>query len=140
MKPQPSERGMSFSGFLIFICSAWKFPSIIKPCMKRILLKYCVGNHEILMSLDIPIVILPPIFWEVDSWLCAQGTEHSHRSQLLIFIICVSKAKSLSRNEGSPLSADPQKLPILVLSMPVSPQSIEILNHPLVLYLETLCL
>jgi hypothetical protein len=39
MNPVPSEKGTSFSGFLIFMCSAWKFPSIMKPLIKRILLK-----------------------------------------------------------------------------------------------------
>src|SRR6266849_2796807 len=39
INPVPSESGTSFLGFLIFMCSAWKLPSIIKPCMKRFLLK-----------------------------------------------------------------------------------------------------
>ena len=39
INPAPSESGTSFSGFLIFMCSAWKLPSIMKPLMKRFLLK-----------------------------------------------------------------------------------------------------
>jgi hypothetical protein len=39
INPVPSESGMSFSGFLIFMCSAWKLPSIMKPRIKRLLLR-----------------------------------------------------------------------------------------------------
>src|ERR1700761_1196589 len=35
----PSESDMSFSGFLIFMCSAWKLPSMIKPLINRVFLK-----------------------------------------------------------------------------------------------------
>src|SRR5712691_10227867 len=74
INPAPSESGTSFSGFLILMCSAWKLPSIIKPCMKRFLLKQNVGSFQILMSIDLPIFILFPIIREVDPRLCTQST------------------------------------------------------------------
>src|SRR5260221_14083634 len=52
INPAPSESGTSFSGFLILMCSAWKLPSIIKPHMKRFLLKQNVSSFQILMSID----------------------------------------------------------------------------------------
>jgi hypothetical protein len=78
MNPVLSERGTLFSRFLIFICSAWKFPSIMKPHMKRILLEKYISGSELLLSLDIPVFIVSPIFWEVDARLCTQGAEYSH--------------------------------------------------------------
>src|ERR1700761_1152526 len=47
MNPLPSERVTSFSRFLIFMCSAWKFLSIMKPLIKRILLQQYVGSYEV---------------------------------------------------------------------------------------------
>jgi hypothetical protein len=108
MNPVPSERGTSFSGFLIFICSAWKFPSIMKPRMKRILLEKYISSSEFLSSLDIPVFIVSPIFWEVDARLRTQSAEYSRRSRLLILILAIPKGKTLFGNEHSPLSADPQ--------------------------------
>jgi hypothetical protein len=71
INPVPSERGTSFSGFLILMCSAWKLPSIIKPRMKRFLLKENVGSFQVAISIDAPIFVLSPIFREVDFGLCA---------------------------------------------------------------------
>jgi hypothetical protein len=107
INPVPSERGTSFSGFLILMCSAWKLPSIIKPRMKRFLLKQNVSSFQIAISIDAPIFVLSPIFREVDSRLCAQSTEYGHRTGLKIFIFTVSKTETLSRNESSPQSANP---------------------------------
>jgi hypothetical protein len=70
INPAPSESGTSFSGFLILICSAWKLPSIIKPHIKRFLLRRNVGSFQVAISIDVPVLILPPIFREVDSRLC----------------------------------------------------------------------
>src|SRR5258708_35890295 len=75
INPAPSERGTSFSGFLILMCSAWKLPSIIKPRIKRFLLKQTVGSFQVEIPIDTPIFILSPIFREVDSRLCTQGAE-----------------------------------------------------------------
>src|SRR5258708_1721150 len=107
INPAPSERGMSSSGFFILMCSTWKLPSIIKPRIKRFLLIQSVGSFQIVMPINTPILILSPIFREVDSRLCAQGTEYSHRTRLWIFIFTIPKTESLSSNESSPLSADP---------------------------------
>jgi hypothetical protein len=72
INPVPSERGTSFSGFLILMCSAWKLPSIIKPRMKRFLLKKTVGScSQVEIPIDAPIFVLSPIFREVYSGLCA---------------------------------------------------------------------
>jgi hypothetical protein len=120
MNPVPLESGTSFSEFLIFMCSAWKFPSIMKPHMKRTLLKKCFSSYVVLMPIDIPIFILSPIIREVDSRLGTQCTEHSHWSRLCSFIFLIPKAKSLLGNESSPLLAYPQQLLILVLSLSVS--------------------
>jgi hypothetical protein len=38
--------GTSYSGFLIFMCSAWKLPSIMKPRMKRFSLKQYVSGSD----------------------------------------------------------------------------------------------
>jgi hypothetical protein len=45
INPVPSESGTSFSGFLIFMCSAWKFPSIMKPLIKRVLLQASISSY-----------------------------------------------------------------------------------------------
>src|SRR5882757_2691802 len=84
------------------------------------------------MSIDVPIFILPPISWEVYSGLCTQWTEYSHRSWLLFFALPspIPKTESLARNERSPLAADPQKVPISILSFPVSPLIPDRLNSP----------
>jgi hypothetical protein len=79
-------------------------------------------------KIDTPIFIVSPIFQEVDSRLCAQSTKYSHRSWLLFFIFLIPKTKLFSRNECSPLSADPQKLPITVLSLAVSLLSVDTLS------------
>src|SRR5258707_4665698 len=107
INPAPSERGMSLSGFFILMCSTWKLPSIIKPHIKRFLLIQSVGSFQIAMPINAPILILSPIFREVDSRLCTQGTEYSHRTRLRIFIVTIPKTESLLSNESSPLSADP---------------------------------
>jgi hypothetical protein len=96
----------------------------MKPHMKRTSLKQYVGSfYKVPMPIDIPIFVLSPIFWEVDSRLCTQSTEHSHQSRLRFFIFLIPKSKSLSRNEYPPQSAHPQKLPILVLKLLVSQSS-----------------
>src|SRR6266849_7999638 len=64
INPVPSESGTSFLGFLIFMCYALKLPSIIKPCIKRFLLKKNVGSSQVEISIDTPIFVLPPIFQE----------------------------------------------------------------------------
>jgi hypothetical protein len=93
----------------------------MKPCMKRTSLKQYVGSfYKVPMPIDIPIFVLSPIFWEVDSRLCTQSTEHGYRSGLRFFIFLVPKSKLLSRNEYPPLSADSQKLLISVLTLLVS--------------------
>jgi hypothetical protein len=130
INPVPSESRTSFSGFLIFMCSAWKFPSIMKPRINRILLKWYVGSYEARKSIDIPIFVLSPIFGEVDSGLCAQSAEYSHRSWLLFFTFIIPKTKSLSGNEHSPLSADPKQLPVSVLGPRVSLPSVDTLKFP----------
>src|SRR5229473_649878 len=107
INPAPSERGMSSSGVFILMCSAWKLPSIIKPRIKRFLLIQSVGSFQIAMPINAPILILSPIFREVDSRLCAQGTEYSHQTRLWIFIFTIPKTELLLSNESSPLSADP---------------------------------
>jgi hypothetical protein len=107
IKPAPSESGMSFSGFLILMCSAWKLPSIIKPRMKRFLLEPNVGSFRVVIFIDAPILILSPIFGQVDSGLRAQSTEYSHRTKLWVFILTVPKTEPLSRNKSSPKSAYP---------------------------------
>src|ERR1700704_2930530 len=86
MNPVPSDSGTSLAGFLILMCSAWKLPSIIKPRIKRFLLKQNVGSFHVVISMDTPIFVLPPIFREVDSWLRAQSTEYSHGTRLCIFV------------------------------------------------------
>jgi hypothetical protein len=133
MNPVPSESGILFLGFLIFMCSALKFLSIMKPHIKSILLKYFSGSYKLAAmrckyAIDAPIFIVSPIFWEVDSSLCAQSTKYSHRSWLLFFIFIIPETKSFSRNECSPLSADPQELPISVLSQLVSLPSADTLS------------
>ena len=130
MNPVPSERGTSFSGFLTFMCSAWKFLSIMKPLMKRILLEWYVSGYEVQTFVGIPIFILSPIFWEVDFRLGTQSAEYSHWSWLLFLVAAVPEAKLLLGSEHSPLSAGSQQLPISVLSMPVSPPCIETQSPP----------
>jgi hypothetical protein len=120
INPVPSESGTSFSGFLILMCSAWKLPSIIKPRIKRLLLKQIVGSFQATISIDTPIFILSPILREVDSRLCTQGTEYSHRTWLWIFIFTIPKPKPLSSNESSPQPTDSQQLPISVLYLEVN--------------------
>jgi hypothetical protein len=61
----------------------------------------------VVISIDTPIFVVPPIFREVDSRLCAQSTEYSHRARLWIFIFTEPKTEMLSSNESSPQSADP---------------------------------
>ena len=63
-----------------------------------------------LMPSDVPIFVLSPILWEVDSRLCTQSAEYGHRSGLLFFMPLISKSKLLLGNESSPLSADSKKL------------------------------
>ena len=107
MNPAPSESGTSFSGFLILMCSAWKFPSIIKPCINRFWLKQYVGSFQVAIHIDIPIFILSPIFREIDSRLSAQTTEYCHQTRLRIFSFSIPTAESLSGNQSSPQSAYP---------------------------------
>src|SRR5260221_5704586 len=107
INPAPSESGTSFSGFLILMCSAWKLPSIIKPRMKRFLLKQNVSSFQIFMSIDLPIFVLFPIIGEVDPGLCAQSAERSHRPGLGIFVYTIPKTEPLSSNQSSPQSTDP---------------------------------
>ena len=78
MNPVPSESGISFSGFLIFMCSAWKFPAIMKPRMNRVLLKYYASSYQVPNTIDTPIFKLSPILWEVDSRLHTQSTKYRH--------------------------------------------------------------
>lgn len=106
INPVPSESGTSFLGFLILICSAWKLPSIIKPRIKRFLLKQNVGSFQITISMDAPVFVLSPVFGEVYSRLCAQRTEYSHRTWLWIFIFTIPEPEPLSSNEGSPQPTD----------------------------------
>lgn len=74
--------------------------------------------------MDTPIVILSPILRKVDSGLCAQSAEYGHGTWLPVFaevfMFTVPETKPLSGNEYSPLSADPQQLPISVLRTQVS--------------------
>src|SRR6266581_8361915 len=105
INPAPSESGTLFSGFLILMCSAWKLPSIIKPRMKRFLLKQNVGSFQISISIDPPIFVLSPIFGEVYSRLCTQSTEYRHRTRFRIFVFTIAKTEPLSSNESSPQSA-----------------------------------
>src|SRR5258708_27210398 len=107
INPVPSESGTSVLGFFILMCSTWKLPSIIKPCMKRFLLKQSVGSFQVAISIDAPIFILFPIFREVYFRLCAQSTEYSHRTWLQIFILTIPETEALSSNESSPQSTDP---------------------------------
>ena len=130
INPVPSERGTSFSGFLIFMCSAWKFPSIMNPRMNRTSLQRYLGSYQVPTTIHIPVFILSPIFREVDSGLGTQSTKYCHRSRLLFLISPIPKPKFLSRNEHSPLSADSQKLPISVLKLPVSLSSTDMPNPP----------
>ena len=103
----------------------------MKPRMKRTSLKLYVGScYKMLTPVGIPIFILSPIFWEVDSRLCTQSTEYAHRSRLLFFMFLVPKSKALSGNEHPPLSADSQKIPISVLTLPVSQSSADTRSHP----------
>src|SRR5258708_30079740 len=49
INPAPSERGTSFSGFLILMCSAWKLPSIIKcnrPRASAALVSGATGQYD----------------------------------------------------------------------------------------------
>jgi hypothetical protein len=81
INPVPSESGTSFSGFFILMCSAWKLPSIIKPRIKRFLLRKesnDVGSFQEEISIDRPIFVLSPIIREIDSRLCAQSAEYGH--------------------------------------------------------------
>src|SRR6267154_3164670 len=78
INPVPSESGTTFSGFFILMCSTWKLPSIMKPRIKRFLLKQNVGSFQAKISIDMPIFIPSPIFREVDSGLCTQSAEYSH--------------------------------------------------------------
>jgi hypothetical protein len=107
INPVPSESGTSFSGFLILMCSAWKLPSIIKPRIKRFLLRQNVGSFQVEISICAPVFVLSPIFREIDSRLCAQSTEYSHRTRFRIFIFAIPKTKPLPRDKSSPQSADP---------------------------------
>src|SRR5882757_1199691 len=50
INPVPLERGTSFSGFLIFMCSAWKFPSIMKPRIKRVSLSQRISSFQVSIS------------------------------------------------------------------------------------------
>ena len=107
MNPAPSESGTSFSGFLILMCSAWKFPSIIKPHIKRFWLKQNVGSFQVAICIDRPIFILSPILRDIDSRLCTQTTEYSHQARLQIFTFSISTTEPLLSNKSSPQSADP---------------------------------
>src|SRR6266576_5394044 len=78
INPVPLESGMLFLGFFILMCSTWKLPSIIKPRIKRFLLKQNVGSFQVAISINAPIFVLSPIFRKVDSGLCTQSTEYSH--------------------------------------------------------------
>ena len=105
----------------------------MKPLIKRLLLKVIgVGSYWVPMYIDVPILILPPIPREVYSGLCTQWTEYSHRSWLLFFVLPgpIPKTESLARNERSPLAAGPQKVPISILSLPVSLLIPDTLNPP----------
>src|SRR6266576_6798519 len=103
INPVPLESGTSFSGFFILMCSTWKLPSIIKPCIKRFLLKQNVSSFQVAISIDAPIFVLSPIFREVDSGLCTQSTEYSHctTSRLRILIFTIPKTELLLSNESS---------------------------------------
>ena len=57
--------------------------------------------------MNAPIFVVLPIFRDVDSRLCTQSTEYSHRTRLRIFVFTKPKAEMLSSNESSPKSADP---------------------------------
>jgi hypothetical protein len=57
--------------------------------------------------MNAPIFVVLPIFRDVDSRLCTQSTEYSHRTRLRIFVFTKPKAETLSSNESSPKSADP---------------------------------
>src|SRR5258708_12786096 len=76
INPAPSERGTSFSGFLILMCLAWKLPSIIKPRIKRFLLKQTVGSFQVEIPIDTPIFVLSPIFSEDIPSLCTQSSDY----------------------------------------------------------------
>src|SRR5260370_22291930 len=71
----PSESGTSVLGFFILMCSAWKLPSIIKPHMKRFLLKQSVGSFQVAISIDAPIFILFPIFSVTAQIIATLGIE-----------------------------------------------------------------
>jgi hypothetical protein len=62
--------------------------------------------------------------------LGTQSAEYSHRSWLLFFILYISKTKSFSGSERSPLAAGPQQFSISVLGLPVSHPSADTLNLP----------
>src|SRR5258708_28474811 len=109
------------------MCLAWKLLSIIKPRIKRFLLKQTVGSFQVEIPIDTPIFILSPIFREVDSRLCAQGTEYCHSTRLLTIIFIIPKPNPFLWNRRPPLFADPSQLPIFVLYFHVDPLSADML-------------
>jgi len=58
------------------------------------------------IPIDTPIFVVTPVFWDVDSRLCAQSTEYCHQTRFWVFIFTISKTKLLSDNQSSPKSAD----------------------------------